>query len=339
MRRIYNNGMRASQEGIDRLSEISFSETEEKRYKSPELDALKKEIQWDVFWDIVDEEAKKSGIKKPNDLNKLNPQTDIVAAANLDDEQSGKVMVASYEPVPNKVAVNYNLLNTAAFSIIDRLNEIKKELKEAKKDSEQSDGKGEIKSFDKKLFIIHTLFHELVHSISPFDMNIGRFSVGPSVVVKSDTIGSYFESNGVVALERGKIVHKNTNYKSHYFEEAFVQKLSLEILGEYSQRTGAFSREDVDAYSQFCEEDGEAYGPLVAGLKSLCDVVGLKAGVGGDIVWKAFVRGGFYLNTLKDPNIRKWFADAISPKFLDELSMVGKIEDFKVMLKKYNIPE
>ena len=74
LRKMYINQQEASIAQKSSMARGEFEEMQKYFYDYPELNKFKKDIQWDVFWSIVDEFARKSGIK-PKNLNRLNPST------------------------------------------------------------------------------------------------------------------------------------------------------------------------------------------------------------------------------------------------------------------------
>lgn len=70
LRRIYVNGREASDKDRASLAHSAFRHVQERAVSYEDLEKIKKEVQWDVFWNIVNEIARKSGIE-PNDINRV----------------------------------------------------------------------------------------------------------------------------------------------------------------------------------------------------------------------------------------------------------------------------
>lgn len=275
----------------------------------PELNKLKNSIEWDVFWKIVNEIAVKAGID-PKQLNVLNKNS-IIGIDGFPRTQEDNIdTLGVYAPHLNAILINYDLIKKTA------------------KDEKVSED----------LTAIHSIFHELVHSFSNFQFTHKELTVGHDTVGAVSTNMGYYSSDVAVGIRRDQVVYSNGTKKFQLVNEAVTENLSNDIFSEYLQRTGSYSKNEIDTYQKTLNEsEFYIYNELVRGLKKMCDMVGKKTGVQGNIVWQGFIRGIFYNKTLEDKTIKKWFADAFSPTFLDTLSELKEIEDFSTLMKAYGI--
>ena len=315
LRNVYIDRMEATPADEVEMANEVFATIKDHLVDSPELNKLKKEIQWDVFWDIVDEIAFKSGIdpkseKNPKRINKLNPNA-IQGIKDWTPPGFGPGYVGFYMPTLNGIVFDYD---------------------KAKKN---------VSNFDvnSKLLIAQLLFHELLHAAAATNIHREVISSGPAVISRQEVHGAYSSHSSIKGLEKGKLKFENEDNRFSFLNEAITDRLAFDVAIEYSKRTGAFTNKEIEDFNkQFVNNDKRPYSVLVKYLKKMCDVVADKAGIGsGTAVWDAFVRGVFYVGNLNDPEVKKWFAGAFSPAFLDELGKAEKFEDFYQVMKKYNI--
>jgi len=242
----------------------------------PELNKLKNSIEWDVFWKIVNEIAVKAGID-PKELNVLGKNSIIGIEDIPFSHDSNYDVLGVYIHNLNAILINYNLIKEAA-----------------KKEKIPGD-----------LIAIHSIFHELTHSFSRVQITHKELSVGPNIVGTSSTDIGYFSNDKVVAMHKDQIQYSNGTKKYELINEAITENLSNDIFNTYLQRTGSYSKNDIEAFQKkYNESKTYVYNELVSGLKKMCDVVGEKTGVQGNIVWQGFVRGVFYHKTLEDETVK-----------------------------------
>lgn len=309
LRRMSINNQEANPNDKADIANTDLNQLKEFICDYPELNKLKKEIQWDVFWKIIDEIAAKSGIN-PKGLNKLNPNT-IVGIKDLTHSKLNHgELLGMYMPGLNAIAIDFDKIKLMAAD----------------------------QNVKEKILAITTIFHEYIHSISLVDVNIRQIEAGASEVTNTSIQTGYQSSQSTIARERNKTVYENENNKFSAVNEAITEGLAFDVFKEYAQRTGDFSHKDIaDFNKNFYESKKINYHILIQNLKKVCEIVGEKAGVGSSVVWNAFVRGVFHHGTLENSDAKKWFANAISPTFLSELGDCNDEIAFSKLMNKYNI--
>ncbi|OGH89016.1 MAG: hypothetical protein A2537_01245 [Candidatus Magasanikbacteria bacterium RIFOXYD2_FULL_36_9] len=309
LRRIYFNQEPISQKYQTDMTKADMSNIQEYLCDYPELNKLKKDIQWDVVWKIIDEIAKKSGID-PKDLNKLYPNSIV----GLKDFQLDKIdddpLLGVYLPKLNAIGIDFD------------------KIKDNAKDTKVNE----------KLIAIMTIFHELVHSVAIVTLDSKEFQYGNANIVNQSVQTGYHSTEKVVDFEKGKTVFKKYTDRFFAVNEAITEEMAFELFKEYAQRTGDISKLDIDEFTKnIHRSDKFDLNFAIKCLKKMCDIVGIKAGVQGDVVWKGFVRGVFYDKTLEKSDVKKWFSDAFSPGFLEELAEIKISDDFAILMDKYKI--
>jgi len=309
LRRMYINEQEASQSDKVDIASGDLDRLKDFFCDYPELNKLKKEIQWDVFWKIIDEIAVKSGIN-PTDLNKLNPNT-IVGIKDLADSKLKQgELLGAYMMGLNAIIIDYDKIKLMAAN----------------------------QNVNEKLLAIITIFHEYIHSIALVIMSTKQMGAGSAEVTNTSTQTGYQSSQSIIARERNKTVFEKNDDKFSAVNEAITEGMAFDIFKEYAQRTGDFSHKDIADYNKnFHEPHKINYNNLIQNLKKVCKIVGEKAGVQSNVVWNAFVRGVFYDKTLENSETKKWFASAFSPTFLDELGAANDGVEFFKLMNKYHV--
>lgn len=309
MRGMRFNGQKASPEEAYEFAKNDFVTMQEHFCNYPELKKLKNEIEWDVFWKIVKEISAKSGIDHKH-LNKLDKDSilGINDISDLGGEQYD--VTGAYLPNLNAVLIDYNVI---------------------KKYSAQY-------NISEKMMSLDSIFHEFVHSLSNVKISEKQLSSNNDTVAIKSTDMGYFTEESTIALNRDKVVYQKESEKFRLVNEAVTQGIAKEIFDQYIQRTGSFSKKEIEDYHEnFYDAKINIYTFFVNNLKKICDVVGEKAGVQGDVVWKGFVRGIFYHKPLEDATVKKWFANAFSETFLSELAYITSLEEFTQLIEKYKL--
>lgn len=309
MRGMRFNGQKASPEEAYAFAKNDFVTMQEHFCNYPELKKLKNEIEWDVFWKIVKEISAKSGIDYKH-LNKLGKDSilGINDISDLGDEQYD--VTGAYLPNLNAVLIDYNVI---------------------KKYSTQY-------NVSEKMVAIDSIFHEFVHSLSNVKISEKQLSSNNDTVAIRSTDMGYFTEESTIASNRDKVVYQKESEKFRLVNEAVTQGIAKEIFDQYIQRTGSFSKKEIEDYHEnYYDAKINIYNFFVNNLKKICDVVGEKAGVQGDVVWKGFVRGIFYHKPLEDATVKKWFANAFSETFLSELAYITSLEEFTQLIEKYKL--
>lgn len=278
-------------------------------YDYPELNKLKKEIQWDVFWKIVEETTAKSGIN-PADLNKLNQNTIVGIKDLVLPKTEGFGVMGMYLPMLNGVAIDFDKIKRMATEC----------------------------SVNEKMIAINTIFHEYVHSLSKINISNKVITDGFNEVWDVSSQVGYGSAHTAAAFAGDKMVYKKETTKFTAVNEAVTEGMAFEIFKEYVQRTGDFFHQDMAYYTKnYYDSNKRTYNILIQNLKKICEMAGANAGVDSDVVWKGFVRGIFYGKTLENSDIKKWFAEAFSPTFLDELGSANDEATFSELMNKYHV--
>jgi len=322
--------------GIDDARQLYITERKVRRAKEKygvndsEFEKLKEQIDWDLLRKIFEEIAAKSGINK-KDLNFIGPSQVVNCEeyAEEGDDKRMKIIGGLYRSIDNFLILNSNRIRKVS---------------------------GE-KLVDKKLMTLSVLIHEMCHAIS-FNAHIitdkfnNEFLTGESAVVVDGAYRSSKDSHITKFNKPPEIKHESFN---DLLDEAITEKLAIEVFDRYINQTGLVSNEELGDYHRkylkkiYREADDpkkkddpnekipeSQYSKLVKLMERLCQIVSIRIKVDPDIVWHGFVRGLFYKNTLSDPTIQQWFAEAFSPIFLDELKKVKDVDAFASLLEKYS---
>ncbi len=282
---------------------------ESSRVEDKEFDELKKGIDWETFWNIVDSIAIRAGVD-PKQLNKLKPEDIINAAIAPVSAEDTHTPAGIYYVTSNKVAINKQAIYKAAQKF----------------------------EVDPKLMTIETICHELAHAISRQEVHFFQDFDSQTMMFKdvAMTRGAYRSSKfETTKNSRGKVVNSKEASFYEMLDEGITETLANEIFQEYVKRTGLAGQQEMEDYSaKYSENETRQYPILVKCVKLLCKKISQKAQVDEVVVWKSFVRGVFRFDTLADQEVKQWFEEFFSPALLDQISRAKKPSELLEIIQK-----
>lgn len=289
LRKIFFNGEPGDQNFLEIITNTSANIVERK--ENPDFDKFLKTVDFATLWKIIEEIAKKSGIK----FESVNKPADIYNA-DLSKANNGEIG-GQYQATDNTIQIDYPALEKEA----------------------------QLFEVDANVMALHTLIHEITHAFTyiEFSININNKKF------EFNTKEAYFSEKN--DLKKGET--KTTN---NTLNEAITELVTQEILDEYIKRTGILTKDQTNQYNKsFIKKDRADFYLIVLCLKVLIKNIAEKTETDTEIVKNAFVRGLFYKQYLKDPEIKEWFSKNISPKFLSDTEKANSPSELLAIITKY----
>jgi len=293
------------------LAKNAFDKIQESFFDYPELDKLKSEVEWDVFWKIVEEIAVKSGVD-PKVLNRVSPKTitGIKDAKSHGISLEGESIAGLYNFSLNFIGIDYSTV---------------------KNDAERY-------GLNEKIHALLLIFHEYVHSFSAVTWNGQAMESGPFSVEVVETSLGYERIKNITTKTGSREEQLKPEKNFWYLNEAVTDGLAYDIFNEYAQRTGGFSKSDIDSYQKaLIKSNISDYPYIVGSIKIMCGIVAKRVGVDRATVWNSLVRGIFDNGTIETDEMKKYFSETFDNKFLPRLSQIKKVEDMAGFISDYKI--
>lgn len=200
------------------------------------------------------------------------------------------------------------------------------------------------------------LFHEVVHAASKHENQVSYKSYKTlsdiikevflkdfSVFRKAST-ETLVSSGNYVSFEQK--IHRDKNGDTveeegpeeffSFFDDAIVEKMSIEMLRDYAVRSGKFTKEQLAEYEEKYLQNEKLNPGIVYSIfmDAVVDVLATYNKVDKQTVWQAFKRGQFNEKPFEDEGVKEMFAGAFYPNFLKDLSETVTSEDaLRLILK------
>lgn len=309
IREVFFNGREISNHEQIVVTQGEMEKAKKYQIKDVDFDVTKKGIDWAEIKRIFEEIAVKSGIN-PKDLNFVGPDNVLNCKATADGFGEGKEVIGRYSSLGNYVVLNSNQIRRIA----------------------------QEKGVDASLMTLDTLIHELCHAVAHHTHTINRTFNNEFFSGKDEFayVGAYRSSKDSNKIVFNQVVEKRRESIGDALDEAITEKMATGIFREYSKRTDLVDKNKLKSYEDnFHDDEKREYSKLVRFIEALCGVISDKTGIDKEIVWRGFVRGAFYKNTLHDPEIKEWFEQSFAPTFLSEIIGATEADELFKILEKY----
>lgn len=199
------------------------------------------------------------------------------------------------------------------------------------------------------------LFHEVVHASSKHENHVSYKSFKTATDILRESLlemfsifrkktdetlvssGNYHTIKNIIHRDKfGKQVGEDKIDLFAFLDDAIVEKMSVEMLYEYAERTGKFSQEALKKFETNYLKNELANPGFIYNLfiDTIIEMLSVCNGVDKQVIWQGFVRGEFNEKPFDDSEVKKMFAEAFYPGFLNDLSIVQTNEDLSVLMKK-----